>query len=413
VIIQVNLNKFYLIYMQIFVALIGLFISFIVLINIKTTNKANYFLVLYLIIINLFNVMNYSTLLSNNPYLVAIFKLHFMPVVVLSGPSLYLYIRSLIKDDASLQKNDIIHIIPAIVLFINNFKYNFLVSFDQKLKVAQEIILHDRSLLTQIDPVFFSTEIVYFLRSGLAITYMLLSTFLVIKNYKFNSIKKSQNILVFRWLVLLLLFSYIYNFAIFFYVIKLLKDWGNGFKLSFVSVGWYIYGVGSLMVINLILFFFPSILYGIPRLDYYILKPKEKRINEGIVEIKEGVDTKPIKEFEISEEKLTLIGEKIDNYCIERPYLRLEFSLSLMSKEIGIPTHHLSYFFNEFLEIDFAKWKNNKRIDYVLELMHAGNNEYLTLDALSKQAGFGSRSTFVNAFKQKMGMTPSDYINSL
>ena len=130
-----------------------------------------------------------------------------------------------------------------------------------------------------------------------------------------------------------------------------------------------------------------------------------KRLFRRLIKLNKG--------FEISDEKLQLLKYKVDKYCETQPYLRVDFSLNTMSADTDIPVHHLSYFFNEYLHIDFAKWKNNARIEYVVELMHAGNNEFLTLDALSKQAGFGSRSTFVNAFKQKMAMTPSDYINSL
>ena len=46
-----------------------------------------------------------------------------------------------------------------------------------------------------------------------------------------------------------------------------------------------------------------------------------------------------------------------------------------------------------------------------INLIENGNNEMLTLDALAKQAGFGSRTTFFNAFKQKMGLTPSEFLN--
>jgi AraC-like DNA-binding protein len=334
-----------------------------------------------------------------------------MPFVALTGPCLYLYIRSLLKDDASLQKKDLLHLVPALLLFINNFKYNFFISFQDKLKVAQALLMHDRSLMLQMDAVLFSVEVAYFIRSAAAITYMVVASYMVYKHFKEDIRKQFQNVLIFRWLVLLLAFNYIMNLAIFYYTFNLLNDWNSGDKMSVVSFGWFIYGVGSLMVINLTLFFFPSILYGLPRMDYYIIKPDTNK--NHTIELGVHDNTRSTKEFEISTEKLALIGLKVDQFCVDKPYLKPDFSLGIMSREIDIPVHHLSYYFNEFLHLDFAKWKNNSRIDYVIELMHAGTNEYLTLDALSKQAGFGSRSTFVSAFKQKKGTTPSEYLNSL
>jgi AraC-like DNA-binding protein len=63
------------------------------------------------------------------------------------------------------------------------------------------------------------------------------------------------------------------------------------------------------------------------------------------------------------------------------------------------------------LNINFNTWKNDHKINFVIEQIIKGNNEILTLDALAKQAGFGSRTTFFNAFKQKTGLTPSEYLN--
>jgi AraC-like DNA-binding protein len=84
-----------------------------------------------------------------------------------------------------------------------------------------------------------------------------------------------------------------------------------------------------------------------------------------------------------------------------------------MSAETDIPVHHLSYYFNEHLQVNFNTWKNDLKIAHVIDLIQNGSGEILTLDALAKQAGFGSRTSFFNSFKQKMGVTPSEYLNKL
>lgn len=391
--------------MQLSVSILGLFVSFLVLINIKTSNKANYYLVAFLILINLFNVMNYSTMLSDNVYLVAIFKVHFMPLVALTGPSLYLYIRSLLKDDARLQRTDIIHIVPALLLLINNYNYYFHESFSEKLSVAAQIIGNDRSQMLEFDHLLFSAEVVYYIRSILAIIYMIMSSVIVYQHYKVDFRKQFQNVLIFRWLILLLIFTYIMNFAILYYVVKLLQGWSGMNKMLNISVGWYIYAVGSVMLINLILFFFPSILYGLPRMDYKLSKTNFE------IEIKEDVNdqSKIVKDFEISTEKLELIAEKLKNYATSNPFISPNFNLTLMSIDTKIPKHHISYFFKVYLNSDFTEWKNKARIEYVISLIKSGEAENLTLDAISKKAGFVSRSTFINAFKSQTGKTPSEY----
>jgi AraC-like DNA-binding protein len=104
---------------------------------------------------------------------------------------------------------------------------------------------------------------------------------------------------------------------------------------------------------------------------------------------------------------------KIEKYIENKPYLNPEFNLTVMSTDTDIPVHHLSYFFNEYLNVNFNTWKNDLKIAYVIDLINNGSGEILTLDALAKQAGFGSRTSFFNSFKQKIGVTPSEYLNSI
>jgi AraC-like DNA-binding protein len=139
----------------------------------------------------------------------------------------------------------------------------------------------------------------------------------------------------------------------------------------------------------------------------YIISTKHKFLDEVAKELIK----KNARSFEISSEKLNLLDDKIQGYCLTQPYLSPEFSLSTMSADLDIPVHHLSYYFNEYMSVNFNTWKNDHKINYVIDLIEKGGNELLTLDALAKQAGFGSRTTFFNAFKQKMGLTPSEYLN--
>jgi AraC-like DNA-binding protein len=168
----------------------------------------------------------------------------------------------------------------------------------------------------------------------------------------------------------------------------------------------YATGLG-LLLLNFSLFFFPNILYGLPQLDYNMIKQ-----SKPMVEVNTSLK-KEAKSFEISDDKLNLLSAKIDAYLLSLPYINTNFTLSVMSADTEIPAHHLSYFLNEHLKINFNTWKNDLRINHVISLIEIGSYERLTLDALSKQSGFGSRSSFINAFKLKTGKTPSEYLQNL
>ena len=90
-----------------------------------------------------------------------------------------------------------------------------------------------------------------------------------------------------------------------------------------------------------------------------------------------------------------------------------EFSLSQMSFDLKIPERFLSNYFNKDLNITFSEWRKNLRIDYVCRLIEAGESKNLTIEAIATNAGFASRSKFIDAFKERKGVTPSAFIKSI
>jgi AraC-like DNA-binding protein len=83
------------------------------------------------------------------------------------------------------------------------------------------------------------------------------------------------------------------------------------------------------------------------------------------------------------------------------------YSIQDLSNETGIPVYQLSPLINGHFNMNFANWVNRFRIEYLIELVP--ENPQLTLEAVSKKAGFISRSTFINAFKKEKGVTPREY----
>jgi AraC-like DNA-binding protein len=195
------------------------------------------------------------------------------------------------------------------------------------------------------------------------------------------------------------------NISIFYYVGQLLYNWNLNGSITVVPWGAFLFGLIALITLNLIIFFFPDILYGLPRMDYRISNQTQIVFDYDL----NASVSKSVKDFEISIEKLELIAEKLKEYAITNPFINPAFNLTTVSNYTKIPKHHISYFFKVYLNTDFIEWKNNARVDYVILLVNSGEAENLTLDAVSKMAGFVSRSTFINAFKQKTGMTPSEF----
>jgi len=56
---------------------------------------------------------------------------------------------------------------------------------------------------------------------------------------------------------------------------------------------------------------------------------------------------------------------------------------------------------------------NKNRIEYLKELLKAKKYESFTIEALSEMSGFNNRRSMYNAFNKHVGVTPTDFIQSL
>ena len=89
-------------------------------------------------------------------------------------------------------------------------------------------------------------------------------------------------------------------------------------------------------------------------------------------------------------------------------YLTPNLSLEFLTKELNIPKHHFSQVFNIYFEKSFHHFIADYRISHALELLDM-NNGRLTIESLAYSCGFNSKTTLNRYFKEKTGLTPSEY----
>jgi len=385
------------------ITILGFIVSILLLINIKESYKVNFFLFIFFIINNLYSLAHYATIYSGSKSMVAILLVNFTPLFLLVGPMLYFYVRGVLRDDYKFEKFDWLHFIPAFILLINILPHLFS-SYAYKLSFAERVLMNPAEILNNVN--LFIPSVVNFLsRPIIGLIYVGICIRLMLLKFKFEKPENKQSLLIYRWLSLLIFNTLLVYVS--FLIFTIFSFQSLDYKIAEVK-GYYFLNLSliGLVLFNLTLLFFPNILYGLPQLDF--LLPNRSKPSSLEPEPK-----KLIKSFEISEEKLELLQDKIETYSLTKPYLNPDFSLSVMSASTDIPVHHLSYYFNEHLNVNFNTWKNDHKINFVIEQIEKGNNQLLTLDALAKQAGFVSRTTFLSAFKQKVGLTPTEFLNTL
>lgn len=113
--------------------------------------------------------------------------------------------------------------------------------------------------------------------------------------------------------------------------------------------------------------------------------------------------------YRMVEDKYVRIYNKVKHHLEqERVYLDSNLSLATLSRLIGTNTVYLSKAINQGFGCGFKEVVNGYRIEYLMTIAPATKN--YNLEEIAKQCGFGSRSTFYEAFRQRMGMTPRKYM---
>lgn len=92
----------------------------------------------------------------------------------------------------------------------------------------------------------------------------------------------------------------------------------------------------------------------------------------------------------------------------EKVYLKPDFSLNRLSRDLKIPKHNLSQLFNIHFEKSFHSFTAGYRIRHAIQLLNE-NQGRLTIESLAYSCGFNSKSSFNKYFKEFTGESPSEF----
>jgi AraC-like DNA-binding protein len=93
----------------------------------------------------------------------------------------------------------------------------------------------------------------------------------------------------------------------------------------------------------------------------------------------------------------------VEKEVFKNPNLKLND----LAKEINISGHQLSQLLNDNLDKNFTLFINEYRINEACKIL--STDSPLTVEAISYEVGFNSKSTFFSTFKKLKGMTPAMY----
>ena len=383
---------------------LGLFFSAILLTYNKGYKTANLYLGLFLFFLNYLALYHYLIIFNDSQDILAV--LLCIPIrgsAYLVGPLAYLYVKSIIQDNAQFSKYDAIHFIMFGIIFIGSLPYN-LTSWFVKYQAANDIINHSWNSLNYPDiNKFLSSRINYALK-GIHIFLYLIGIWTIIIKYE---VKKSSlgkrvkqqkiinNWLIFFAVIVTCLFVII---SIKFVTYLVVED---KFTLQFEGKILFAIVFMGCLVLLLGLILFPQILYGMPveklRLNDNKIEPKALLISE--------TENDSFHEDYIEEIRLLL-----ENWKKENRFLNIDSSIYKLAEEINLPIHHVTYFFNQINNEKYIDWRNRLRVEYALSLIDNQKNFDKTIVVLGTECGFRSYATFINCFKLVTGKLPKEYI---
>lgn len=383
-----------------------MFVPLVLMRHAKDRTRSNVYLGMFFVTMSIYPL--YRSVLVNiaSEEFLGIFLPILMPIFMLSGSILYLYVKNNLADQP-LKLNwwkDGIHFLPALISFVNLFPY-IVLPMSEKVVLIRELI-QNPNFIYSIPYFIFPNAYLFLIRPVLGIIYIAICYYQIRQTKKrLSELNQELPGVNFKWLNLILTITLL-NFISLVFMIFDFIFFRTTLDNNIMTLAVITFPMLCVVALNISILFFPSVMYGFLNFKND-LKPvlfedstTELILNEDLID-------------EDARKTFKLVAEKLEIYFQSKPYLQPGFNLSTITSQTDLPYHKITSYFSVYLGINFNDWKNNKRIDYAVDLINSGRAKNLTLESIASSCGFLSRSNFVNAFKKKMQMTPSEYVKTL
>jgi AraC-like DNA-binding protein len=398
--------------MLFFLSLLSSFLAIILLIFNANKNRASVYLSSFFLLLSLYGLLHYLLFYSGSVVWIGLAFFNFTFLSYLIGPVFYWYIRSVLTDNPRLFKRDLLHLLPAVIFFLTSLPY-ILTPWSHKLEIAEKL-LKDVGILREmhVTPLYdlVPEAVIICSRPVFILLYAIGSAVMLIhwvwkKRAKHVLYQQRYVVVWLSHLLISLIILALSNLLILVdsFVHKRITDFYTLNLFLLLSV----VGFSGMLILP---FFFPFILYGLPRLPESMVGSGHRLQDRNLTKIQNN------KRFRLRLESdyLLSISEKTGSCMRElKPFLQSDFNLVQLSSLTHIPLHHLAYYFRESRKQSFNDYKNFWRIEHAKELILDGKADKMTLEAIGTLSGFTSRNTFFIAFKKAEGISPNSFFESI
>ena len=318
-----------------------------------------------------------------NETVLPLYEFVFIPFTY--GPCLYLYVKFLTIENIKFKWQYWLHLLPFIAVFTSAIVFH-----------GRPVIKLDNFFAN--DP-FLSFRLIYGLSFFISITTYSIATFVLIRRHEKN-VKE-----LFSYTSARITLSWLLVISIGFYVT---------YVLVFL-VGVYVifkkelpYDPTLVSYFGLTFFAFAFSSYGIKQPGIFNELYAEKKTITRKIELKEPdikYERSGLKEADAEK----YVNKLLKHMEVRKPYLNVDLTIQDVAESLSIPRHYLTQVINEKLNKNFYQFINEYRVEEVKNLLKDKDYQKYTMTAIAFEAGFNSKSSFNNVFKEITGMTPSEF----
>ena len=307
--------------------------------------------------------------------------------LLLHGPLLWLYIKSLVIKKFRIKPIHLLHLLPFAVYLLYHY-FNFLsLSADEKILLTQDEL--------------FTTTLFFKIRGasiGISSIGYNIWALILLRKHRNNIENQFSNIenIDLAWLKTLAIASLIvFSVNVFLFNINNYFHFAGFYELAQIA-----YSFSAVYVLFIGYF-------GIKQANIFVdyqtveIRPNQQSTKQIVTAVAEN------KGFDEIRNKLTKLMEK------EQPYLDPELSLAKLSGLMNLKPEILSEFLNSILNQNFFDFINKQRIEEFKIQCLKQDKKHLSFIGIASECGFNSKASFYRAFKKYEGISPTDYISKV
>lgn len=308
-------------------------------------------------------------------------------LLLLFGPLLYLYTRSILYRDFRFTRAKWVHFLPFALLFLVTEVY-----WQSRGAAEQQVIFHQ--VLTRQVPVARSWDAgLIFLQffAYMAASFRLIGRFRKAAGQEFSDLRRVDV----SWL----------SYSLLFFTLTMTLAALNSF-IGMTPLASYWWPVFLATVLLVFVYINAVLLKALRRPELFAVLDRETTSSPA----EKGVVSEAGSASDAGSEERKRVLEELQRHMeTQRPWLDADLTLEQLARQLHLRPKVLSQAINEGLGRNFFEFINHYRIEESKRLLTDPPDKKITVLEVLYQVGFNSKSSFNTVFKKQTGLTPSEF----